>query len=48
LSQPKAQSTLEEVAASVKRWKDVATSAMVGLLTRELNDFKSGFERAIK
>ena len=44
LSQSQAQSILEEVAAAVKRWKDVATSAEVGLQTHELNDFKPAFE----
>jgi serine/threonine-protein kinase HipA len=44
LSQPQAQSILEEVAAAVERWKDVATSAEVGLQTQELNDFRPAFE----
>ena len=44
LSQPQAQSILEEVTTAVKRWKDVATSAEVGLQTHELNDFKPAFE----
>ena len=44
LSQPQAQSILEEVTTAVKRWKDVATSAGVGLQTHELNDFKPAFE----
>jgi serine/threonine-protein kinase HipA len=47
LSQPQAQSILEEVAAAVNRWKDVATSAAVGLQTNELNDFKPAFESNI-
>ncbi|MFM7001389.1 MAG: type II toxin-antitoxin system HipA family toxin, partial [Limnohabitans sp.] len=48
LSQPQAQSILEEVASAVKRWKDVATSAEVGLQAQELNDFKSAFKSDIK
>jgi serine/threonine-protein kinase HipA len=44
LSQPQAQSILEEVAAAVERWKDVATSPEVGLQSHELNDFKPAFE----
>jgi serine/threonine-protein kinase HipA len=48
LSQPQAQSILEEVATAVKRWKDVATSVEVGLQTHELNDFKPAFESNIK
>ena len=48
LSQPQAQATLKEVAAAVKRWKDVATSAEVGLQTHELNDFRPAFESNIK
>jgi hypothetical protein len=47
LSQPQAQSILEEVAAAVNRWRDVATSAEVGLQTQELNDFRPAFERQI-
>jgi serine/threonine-protein kinase HipA len=47
LSQPQAQSILEEVAAAVNRWKDVATLAAVGLQTHELNDFKPAFESNI-
>ena len=48
LSQPQAQAILKEVAAAVKRWKDVATSAEVGLQTHELNDFRPAFESNIK
>ena len=48
LSQPQAQSILEEVTTAVKRWKDVATSVEVGLQTHELNDFKPAFESNIK
>ena len=48
LSQPQAQSTLEEVASAVKQWKDVATSAEVGLQTHELNDFKPAFKSDIQ
>jgi serine/threonine-protein kinase HipA len=48
LSQPQAQSILEEVAAAVNRWRDVATSAEVGLQTQELNDFRPAFERHVK
>jgi serine/threonine-protein kinase HipA len=48
LSQPQAQSILEEVTTAVKRWKDVATSAEVGLQPHELNDFKPAFESHIK
>jgi serine/threonine-protein kinase HipA len=44
LSQPQAQSILEDVAAAVDRWRDVATSAEVGLQTHELNEFKPAFE----
>ena len=43
-SQPQAQSIHEEVAAAVERWKDVATSAEVGLQPHELNDFRPAFE----
>jgi len=48
LSQPQAQSILEEVASAVKRWKDVATSAEVGLQAHEVNDFKPAFKSDIK
>jgi hypothetical protein len=44
LSQPQAQSILEEVVAAVSRWSDVATSAVVGLQPHELKDFKPAFE----
>ena len=48
LSQPQAQSILEEVTTAVKRWKDMATSTEVGLQPHELNDFKPAFESRIK
>ena len=48
LSQPQAQSILEEVASAVKRWKDVASSAEVGLQAHEVNDFKPAFKSDIK
>ena len=48
LSQPQAQSILEEVTTAVKQWKDLATSVEVGLQTHELNDFKPAFESNIK
>lgn len=48
LSQPQAQSTLEEVASAVKQWKDVATLAQVGLQAHELNDFKPAFKSDIQ
>ena len=48
LSRPQAQSILEEVASAVKRWKDVATTAEVGLQAHELNDFKPAFKIDIK
>ena len=48
LSQPQAQSIVEEVASAVKRWKDVATSAEVGLQAHEVNDFKPAFKSDIK
>lgn len=48
LSRPQAQSILEEVASAVKRWKDVATTAEVGLQAHELNDFKPAFKVDIK
>ena len=48
LSQPQAQSILEEVASAVKRWKDVATTAEVGLQAHEVNDFKPAFKIDIK
>ena len=48
LSQPQAQSILEEVTTAVKQLKDVATSVEVGLQTHELNDFKPAFESNIK
>lgn len=48
LSLPQAQSILEEVASAVKRWKDVATTAEVGLQAHELNDFKPAFKIDIK
>jgi serine/threonine-protein kinase HipA len=47
LSQPQAQSILKEVAAAVNRWRDMATSAEVGLQSQELNDFRPAFERHI-
>ena len=43
LTQPQAQSIVEEVAMTVKRWRDVATSTEVGLQPNELRDFKSAF-----
>lgn len=48
LSRPQAQSILEEVASAVKRWKDVATTAEVGLQAHEINDFKPAFKIDIK
>jgi serine/threonine-protein kinase HipA len=48
LSRPQAQSILEEVVSAVKRWKEVATSAEVGLQAHELNDFKPAFANNIK
>ena len=48
LSRPQAQSILEEVASAVKQWKDVATSAEVGLQAHEVNDFKPSFKSDIK
>jgi hypothetical protein len=36
------------VTTTVKRWKDVATSAEVGLQPHELNDFKPAFQSHIK
>ena len=48
LSQPHAQSILEEVTAAVKQWKEVATSSEVGLLSHELNAFKPAFESKSK
>jgi hypothetical protein len=48
LSQPQAQSILEEVTTAVQRWKEVATSAEVGLQPRELSDFKPAFERRVQ
>lgn len=48
LSRPQAQCILEEVASAVKRWKDVATTAEVGLQAHELNDFKPAFKVDIK
>lgn len=44
LSPSQAQSILEEVTTAVQRWKDVASSAEVGLQPHELNDFKPAFE----
>lgn len=46
LSPSQAHSIVEEVAAAVKQWKDVAVSAEVGLQTHELNDFEPAFESA--
>lgn len=43
LSQSQAQSVLKEVMAAVKRWKEVAVSAEVGLQAHELADFKPAF-----
>ena len=43
LMQPQAQSIVEEVAMTVKRWKEVATSTEVGLQPNELRDFKPAF-----
>jgi len=48
LSPPQALSILEEVASAVKGWKDVATSAEVGLQAHELNDFKPAFKSDIQ
>ena len=44
LSQPQAQSILEEVVAALKRWREVATAPEVGLQARDINDFKPAFE----
>lgn len=48
LSPTQAQCILEEVATAVKRWKDVAASAEVGLQTHEFNDFKPAFDSNTK
>jgi serine/threonine-protein kinase HipA len=45
LSQPQAQSILDEVVAAVKRWREVATAPAVGLQAHEINDFKPAFEK---
>lgn len=45
LSQPQAQSILDEVVTAVKRWREVATAPDVGLQAHEINDFKPAFER---
>ena len=47
LSSPQAQGVLEEVGAAVKRWKEVATSAEVGLRAHEISDFRAAFESPI-
>lgn len=36
------------MASAVKRWKDVAASAEVGLQAHEVNDFKPAFKSDIK
>ena len=43
LSPSQAQPILKEVTTAIKRWKDVATSTVVGLQPHELNDFKPAF-----
>jgi serine/threonine-protein kinase HipA len=48
LPQTQAQAILEEVASAVQRWKEVATSAEVGLKALEVNDFKPAFKSDIK
>lgn len=42
------QSGYQEVAPAVDRWRDVATSAEVGLQAHEVNDFKHAFKVDIK
>lgn len=49
LSQPQAQSILDEVVTAVVRWKQVAGAPEVGLQAHEIADFKPAFEsNAIK
>ena len=43
LTQPQAQSIVQEVAMAVNQWKEVATSSEVGLQPNELRDFKPAF-----
>lgn len=45
LSESQALTILNEVAAAVKRWKQVAVTADVGFSAAEIADFKSAFER---
>ena len=47
LSQLQARSVLEEVTTAVKRWREVAISAEVGLRPDELKDFRPAFESDI-
>jgi len=44
LSQPQAQTVIDEVDAAVRRWKEVALSPEVGLRMPEVNDFRPAFE----
>jgi serine/threonine-protein kinase HipA len=47
LSPSQAQNILEEVTSAVKRWKDIAISAEVGMQAHELQDFKAAFEQKL-
>jgi serine/threonine-protein kinase HipA len=44
LSDPQAQSIVEEVGSVVRQWKDVASLLEVGLRPNELNDFRPAFK----
>lgn len=44
LSQPEAQAIVEDVAAAVRHWKDVATTPEVGLEAREIANFAPAFK----
>lgn len=46
LSPTQAQAIIDEVGASVRRWKEVAVSQEVGMQAQDINDFKPAFERA--
>jgi serine/threonine-protein kinase HipA len=46
LGPPEARGVVAEVASAVRNWREVATSAEVGLKESELDAFKTAFEHA--
>jgi serine/threonine-protein kinase HipA len=47
LSPTQAQEILEAVVATIKRWKDVATSPEVGLQARQIEEFRPAFQTTV-